>query len=89
MLGLSQHLGDLVESTVVFTKEQLPSQSIMCTDIIFTVLNIALNKIEPSVTALCSEVQSIANDIGKRKEAERMEVVERTFNAKQGTIDQL
>lgn len=59
----------------------------MCFDIVFTVLNIAMNKIEPNVSDLAAEVNSIASDIGKRSASERMEVINRTYRAKLDTID--
>lgn len=59
----------------------------MCTDVIFTIFNIALTKIEPLVERLGNEVNALAVDAGKRKGSERLEVMNRTFNAKQDTID--
>ena len=59
----------------------------MCFDIVFTVLNIAMNKIEPNVVELSKEVNSIASDIGNRTQYERMEVIGRTYRAKLDTID--
>ena len=45
-------------------------------------MNIALNKIEPTVVGLFNEVNSLVNDMGKRLENERNEVTERTYIAK-------
>ena len=61
----------------------------MCTDIIFTLFNIALNKIEPIVGDLTNEINALSIDVGKRKGSERLEVMNRTFTAKYGTLESI
>lgn len=71
------------------TKEEVPTQEVMCTDIIFTLFNIALNKIEPIVCDLTNEINALSIDVGKRKGSERLEVMNRTFTAKYGTLESI
>lgn len=59
----------------------------MCTDIIFTIYNIALNKIEPIVDLLSREINALSIDVGKRKGNERIDVMNRIFMAKYEALE--
>jgi hypothetical protein len=59
----------------------------MCTDIIFTIYNIALNKIEPIVDLLSREINALSIDVGKRKGNERIDVMNRIFTAKYEALE--
>jgi hypothetical protein len=63
------------------------TQELTCSDIVFTVLNISLGRIEPLIDDLYKEVNSLINDMSRRLENERMEVMERQYIAKQCVID--
>jgi hypothetical protein len=47
VLSISANLHDLIENPVQARPEEVPVQDLMCTDVIFTLFNIALAKIEP------------------------------------------
>ena len=61
----------------------------ICTDLIFAILNDSLNRIEPIVFGFESESEALNKDIEQRKSTERMEVMGRAFNAKENTLELL
>ena len=62
------------------------TDSIVCSDVVFDIYNYALNKVECELTKLSAEVYAINSDIVKRSARDRLEVVKRTFMAKEYTI---
>jgi hypothetical protein len=63
--------------------------SIVCTDIIFALLNDAFNVTEPIVHGFTIEAAKLNLDVDKRKEKERIEVIGRACQAKESTIELL
>ena len=68
------------------TSELRKTDSIVCSDVVFDIYNYALNKVECELTKLSAEVYAINSDIVKRSARDRLEVVKRTFMAKEYTI---
>lgn len=64
-------------------------EALVCTDIIFALLNDAFNKTEPIVYGFTMEAKKLNTDIDKRKENERIEVIGRACIAKEMTIELL
>jgi hypothetical protein len=63
--------------------------NLLCTDIIFALLNDSLNTTEPIVYGFTVEASKLNSDIDKRKEKERTEVINRACIAKEMTIELL
>lgn len=72
---------NLAKAAPVLQKKTF-TQELTCSDIVFTVLNISLGRIEPLIDDLYKEVNSLINDMSRRLENERMEVMERQYIAK-------
>jgi hypothetical protein len=64
-------------------------EPLVCTDIIFALLNDAFNKTEPIVHGFTIEAKKLNTDIDRRKENERVEVIGRACIAKEMTIELL
>jgi hypothetical protein len=64
-------------------------EPLVCTDIIFALLNFAFNRTEPIVYGFTIEAKSLNTDIDKRKQNERIEVIGRACIAKEMTIELL
>lgn len=64
-------------------------EPLVCTDIIFALLNDAFNRTEPIVYGFTIEARKFITDIDKRKENERVEVIGRACIAKEMTIELL
>lgn len=64
-------------------------EPLVCSDIIFALLNDAFNRTEPIVYGFTIEARKFNTDIDKRKEDERVEVIGRACIAKEMTIELL
>ena len=64
-------------------------EPLVCSDIIFALLNDAFNRTEPIVYGFTIEARKFNTDIDKRKENERVEVIGRACIAKEMTIELL
>jgi hypothetical protein len=80
-------LNSNIAKVVPVLQKKAFTQELTCSDIVFTVLNISLGRIEPLIDDLYKEVNSLINDMSRRLENERMEVMERQYIAKQCVID--
>ena len=61
--------------------------SIICSDVIFVLLNESLNRIDPIFNAFAREAKALNNDMQLRHSHERVEVHLRAFEAKEQLID--
>ena len=64
-------------------------ESIVCSDIVFALLNHAFNKTEPIVEGFKNESKALCTDITRRKASERIEAIGRAYIAKEWTIELL
>jgi len=61
--------------------------NLVCTDIIFALLNHTFNKTELIVDGVDRESRSLSTDIDRRNSKERIEVLVRAYMAKELTIE--
>ena len=69
------------------TQDQEFLEPLVCSDVLFALLNYVLNQTEPIVYGFTRESRKFNTDIGMRRENERMEVITRACIAKEMTIE--
>ena len=62
-------------------------EPLLCTDIIFALLNDAFNRTEPIVQGFTGESKALNSDVARRKASERIEVIGRAYIAREMCIE--
>jgi len=63
------------------------SQTLDCSDVVFSLINYVLDRTEPYVHGFTGESKSLNADIVKRRKNERTEVIGRAYIARETAID--
>lgn len=62
-------------------------EPLLCSDIIFALLNDAFNRTEPIVQGFTGESKALNSDVARRKASERIEVIGRAYIAREMCIE--
>jgi hypothetical protein len=73
------------QSTIIGVTDQ--EEPLLCTDIIFALLNDAFNRTEPIVQGFTGESKALNSDVARRKASERIEVIGRAYIAREMCIE--
>jgi len=74
------------KTTIIGVKGE-EEEPLLCTDIIFALLNDAFNRTEPIVQGFTGESKALNADVSRRKASERIEVVGRAYIAREMCIE--